>query len=160
MQYKYADYKTYYNVEDVNGYELFIGPNGEYYKVKTIYESDQDCTHYEWAIGYIEKNNLQPLREHKYIKDKCNTDIQILINYLGFIRFTHASVSATPIFTFPNKHYFGYRINNLQITAIYNLIKNHNKDFVDSIISKLNNEEIEYEQKIDKVFKKLLINGR
>ena len=34
-----ADLKKYYLPEEVKGYELFIGPDGEYYDEEEIYES-------------------------------------------------------------------------------------------------------------------------
>lgn len=46
MDSRFVDFNKYYDPKDVKNYELFIGPSGEYYKVKTTYESADNCTHY------------------------------------------------------------------------------------------------------------------
>lgn len=159
MNYKYIDYRPYYDPKDVKNYELFIGPGGEYYKVKTSYESDENCTHYEWAIGYFKKNKLEFLKEIEFVKNKTKTEIDILINYFGFIRYTHCGFRNKPIFVIPNKDYFGYILSYEQKESIYHLLEFNNEKIDEDLIKILEEETFEYEEKIQKAFQKILRNS-
>ncbi len=125
-----VDFNKYFKPEEVSGYELFIGPSGEYYKVKTRYESDEDCTHYYWAEEYFKKNNLNSLLENDAIKSKCNTCISVLINYLGFIRYSHMYNDSIPYISLPNPNYFGRELTPSQYSAL-NDIMEYNNDYID-----------------------------
>ena len=59
-----VDFNQYYKPEEVKEYELFIGPEGEYYKVKTKYESADNITHYKWAEAYIDNFKLNKIRQN------------------------------------------------------------------------------------------------
>lgn len=128
MNYDFIDFTKYKTPKEVAGYELFIGPKGEYYKVKTRYESDEDCTHYFWAEGYFSKFGLDFLMEQNFIKNKCNNKIDVLINLLGFVRYTHMYNDSIPFITKPNPSYFGVEISNNQKEALLNIIE-YNNDY-------------------------------
>lgn len=116
------DFKHYKNPEEVKNYELFIGPYGEYYKVKTRYESCDNCTHYKWAEAYIKKYNYESLLTKEEIALKCKTPLELIIHYFGFIRYTHAYNSKDVYLDIPNRLYFGFRVSKDQINALYKLM--------------------------------------
>lgn len=151
------DFKKYNTPEEIKKYEAFIGPDGEYYKVKTRYESCDNCTHYMWADGYLKVNNLDYLRSDEKIICKCKTPLDILINYLGFIRYTHAFSSSSKVFlTFPNKFYFNYRMSRDQINSIYRLME-YNNDRIDSeIIEMIEESSSDYGKMREKVYEKII----
>lgn len=158
MKNNLIDFNEYYAPEEVAKYEVFIGPKGEYYKVKTRYESEDNCTHYQWAEAYLENKNLISMLENKEINSKCKTPLQLLINYFGFIRYTHLYENVA-YFNIPNRLYFGYTMSKEQIDSIYRLMY-YNHDTVDEqIIKQLEMTEAEYELKIDRVFQKLKDRG-
>lgn len=130
MDYRFIDFNKYKSPSDVDGYELFIGPKGEYYKVKTRYESDRDCTHYLWAEGYFLKYGLDYLMEEDYIKEKCQSRIDVLINFLGFVRYTHMYNDSIPFITKPNPSYFGVSISDDQMKSLLNIIE-YNNDYIE-----------------------------
>lgn len=151
-EYKYIDYNKYFLPSEVENYELFIGPSGEYYKVKTTYESDQNCTHYKWAIGYFIINNLESLKQNIFIKNKCKSELDILVNYFGFIRYTHIGTKM-PLFDFPNRDYFGCSVTAEQKEAIYDLLTFNKENIDEDFILKLENSQ--YEKRIDNYFNKI-----
>ena len=155
MNYDFVDFKPYYKPEDVDNYELFIGPNGEYYKVKTTYESDENCTHYYWAIGYFQKKGIKDVLMHKNIEKKCKTELEVLINLYGFIRYTHAYGKRDVYINLPNPDYFGVVINSKQKTSLYKIME-FNHDNITSDIIEHNNESNCYEEKRDKIFQRII----
>ena len=56
--YSEVDLNKYYSLKEIEGYELFIGPEGEYYKVKKINENST-ISHSVWAAEYFKKNNFK-----------------------------------------------------------------------------------------------------
>lgn len=152
MKKELIDFNNYSKPEEVKDYELFIGPNGEYYKVKTKYESGDNCTHYEWAQKYLEDRVPSTLSD-PVIRKKCNTPLQILIHMYGYIRYTHSYGYSKPIFDLPNSNYFGYKLSKEQIDSIYKLL-DFNKETIDQeLIEKIHDsEEREFSEKVDIAF--------
>lgn len=139
MKSNLIDFNKYYSPEEVKDYELFIGRDGEYYKVKTRYESDNNCTHYKWAEAYLEKLGVSQLLENEDIKKKCKTPLEVLVHYFGFIRYTHAYNSREAYLNIPNRLYFGYTLSKKQINSLYDLM-NYNQDRIDdNIINQIEN---------------------
>ena len=153
------DFNAYDNPEDIKDYEAFIGPDGKYYKVKTRYESCDNCTHYTWAMGYFKKHNLDYLLADNAISLKCKTPLEVLINYLGFVRYTHAYSSSSKVYlTIPNRHYFNYIMSKEQIDSIYGLME-YNNDKIDSNIIDIIEESHNYEV-MDNLYEKLVHKSR
>lgn len=155
MDYRFVDFKPYLNPEDVSNYELFIGPDGEYYKVKTTYESNQNCTHYNWAIGYFITHGINNVLDNEYTSSKCKSELDVLINKYGFIRYTHAYGYSKPFINIPNENYFGYKISTKQIDSLYRIMQ-YNQDLIDEeIVDKIHHDH-GYEEKCDKVFRRII----
>lgn len=110
------DFNKYYSPEEVEGYELFIGRKGEYYKVKKI-NGEQVFSHYEWANEYVKVNNTE-----KNILPNTFDALNILIHKYGFIRYAHRGYSPNPILDIPNPSYHGMYITRAQINSIYKLL--------------------------------------
>ena len=153
MRMDLIDFNKYDNPIEVSKYELFIGPQGEYYKVKTRYESDENCTHYKWAEAYLEKHGLSGMLENENIHSKCKTPLELLVDYFGFIRYTHAYESSRQVYlTVPNRLKFGYEVTKDQIDSIYKLMY-YNHDTIDeNIMKKLEDIAEDYEIKREHVF--------
>lgn len=148
-----VDFNPYYKPEEVKGYELFIGPEGEYYKVKTKYESADNITHYKWAEAYIDNFKLNKIYESENQKHRCKTPLEFLINYCGFIRYTHAFSSSSKVFlSIPSGN---HTLPKKQIDSVYNIMY-YNKDTIDEdIIKMLEDIDYKYDMKRDKVFENL-----
>ena len=99
------DFNKYYLPEQVKGFELFIGPDGEYYKVKNI-KNNSNYTHYEWAEQYIKSFT------NDVTKTNCFDSLNLLIHKYGFVRYAHRFYSPTPILG----------ITKEQINSIYSLL--------------------------------------
>ncbi len=153
MEFKLIDFNKYSSPVEVKDYELFIGPEGEYYKVKTRYESDQNCTHYVWAEKYLEEFGLSSLLTKEKITKKCKTPLEVLVHYCGFIRYTHM-YGRNIYLNIPNKLYFGYILSKKQINSLYNLMDYNHDKVNDDIINQIERLDEEYDTKIDKVFEK------
>lgn len=109
-----VDLKKYYLPEEVEGYELFIGPEGEYYKVKKI-NGVNTISHYEWAEIYFESKN-------KKFTPNTFDALNALIHLYGFVRYAHRSISCNPILDIPNPAYHNVSITKEQVASIYNLV--------------------------------------
>ena len=144
-----VDLNKYYSLKEIEGYELFIGPEGEYYKVKKINENST-ISHSVWAAEYFKKNNFNEP------KDNSSFDsISTIINKHGFVRYAHA-FSSNPIIDVPNPAYYGVRITKSQIEAIYNLL-NHNLEYLTEEQERLLCEEMNIlDTMSDKVFRKII----
>lgn len=144
-----VDLNKYYSLKEIEGYELFIGPEGEYYKVKKINENST-ISHSVWATEYFKRNNFNEPKDNSSF-DSINT----IINKHGFVRYAHA-FSPNPIIDVPNPTYYGVRVTNLQIEAIYNLL-NHNLEYLTEEQERLLCEEINIlDTMSDKVFRKII----
>lgn len=108
------DLKKYYLPEKVEGYDLFIGRNGEYYKVKKI--NGDMISHYEWAEIYLSRKNIR-------FRSNTFDALNLLIHRYGFIRYSHDFYSPNPILDIPNPSYNNVIITKEQIEAIYRLIE-------------------------------------
>lgn len=135
----YPDLNAHYDAKEVLNYELFIGPKGEYYKVKTVYESDENMTHYEWAKRFLEKNNLM---EYGLIKTNYGNPNDILINLFGFIRYTHAGME--PIYDLPDKKY-GKNVTEAQLDSIFELsVLKKEVRFYEKLVDRVNESTYSY----------------
>ncbi len=144
MKFDLADLNKYYSPEDIKDYEAFIGPDGEYYKVKTRYESADNLTHYKWAEEYIRRKGMENFVEKEKIASKCKTPLEFLVNYLGFIRYTHAHASTRKVYlTVPNPMLFGKKINKEQIDSLYKLMEYNKDDITYEIMELLEQHENE-----------------
>ena len=154
MEIDLIDFNKYYDPKDVKDYELFIGPDGEYYKVKTRYESYDNVTHYQWAMAYLKKYNMESFSNNEKLKKHCKTPLEFLINYLGFVRYTHSS-NRQVYFTFPNPIYFNKYLSKEQVDAIYKILS-YNKDRVGSdVISAIDSHTEKKSTIADNYFEKL-----
>lgn len=136
MDSRFVDFNKYHDPKDVKNYELFIGPSGEYYKVKTTYESADNCTHYKWAEYYLDKYAPNIMHNEKVLSI-CKTPLEVLINLYGFIRYTHTGDNK-PYFTFPNVA-FGYQISKDQKEALYKLMDYNNEKITTEIVEMIEN---------------------
>lgn len=108
------NFNKYYLPEQVKGFELFIGPDGEYYKVKNI-KNNSNYTHYEWAEQYIKSFT------NDVAKTNCFDSLNLLIHKYGFVRYAHRFYSPNPILDIPNPSYYGVSITKEQ-NSIYSLL--------------------------------------
>ncbi len=155
MSHNLINFNKYYDPKDVEKYELFIGPDGEYYKVKTNYESDENCTHYKWAEEYLKTICRGDILEKPIIKNKCKTPLEVLINLYGFVRYTHSYGCPKVFMDIPNRDYFGYTMSKEQINSIYNLLDYNNEKLDEETIKKIHREDDGYEVKVDQVFRRI-----
>lgn len=161
MKFDLADINKYDNPEDIKGYEAFIGPEGEYYKVKMSNDRGGTITHYSWAEEYVNRNNLQNYKENETITSKCKTPLEFLINYLGFVRYTHSHASSRKIYlTLPNPIMFGKKISKEQIDSLYRLMNYNNDEITSEIMELLEQHESDNYYLTDEVFNKMKNSGR
>ena len=150
---RYPYYNPYYDLADLKDYELFIGPRGEYYKVKTTYESDHDYTHYKWALGYLTEKKLAHILEREDMKKF--TPLQVLIHYFGFVRYTHCGVKK-PLLNVPKPEFFGVKLKEVQVEAIRKLLKYNGEVITDEIAMQLCYDGTRYDDKREHVFNRMV----
>ena len=155
-----ADINKYYSPEDIAGYEAFVGPKGEYYKVKKSNERGGTVTHYSWAEEYVNRNGMQNYKENENITSKCKTPLEFLINYLGFVRYTHSHASSRKVYlTLPNPILFGKKISKEQIDSLYKLMNYNNDDITYDLMQLLERHESKDYFLTDKVFEQIKNSG-
>lgn len=95
----------------IKDYDGFIDRDGYFYKVKKTDSKEADG-HYNWAVAYINtfldnvSNNLLDIRE----LIKKSDPVEYLINYLGFIYYSHNPEYGTPLVQGPNPRYGGKKL--------------------------------------------------
>lgn len=110
--------------EELKGYDGFIDQEGKFYKVRSFFE-DKNKSHYEWADKYIKDYILNETNKNKLykLKDYLKKDpVEILINYFGFIYYSHDNEFNKPIVRGPNSRMGGFKPTNVQLNKLMNLM--------------------------------------
>lgn len=105
------DLKKYYDVTEVENYDVFIGPKGEYYRVRNITMRNDSRSHYIWAEYFLIKEKIY----EEIVKSKRDI-LSYLISEYGYIRYSFIRGSRNPIIDFPNN------ITKEQKDSLYNLL--------------------------------------
>ena len=120
------DFRKYYNVKEVENYDVFIGQNGEYYKVRNIMKRDAR-SHYIWAESFLKKEKTYK----EAIKNQRDI-LNYLIDEYGFIRYSSVRGSRNPVIDFPAPS------DTPRITGLFNSCAVKRTDFVHSKLLMLN----------------------
>lgn len=78
MEYDFTSYTDY---NDIGGHFGFIGPDGSFYKVRSLYDDASDRPHNTWAREYIKFYNLS-------YDSTIGTASTALVKKYGFILYT------------------------------------------------------------------------
>lgn len=160
----YPDFKPHYDINEIKNYELFIGPQGEYYKVKTIKESDENMTHYNWAHKYLQKHKLLELFKQEIKELNLDDYNSIIINLCGFIRYTHVDYYGTPVIDIPDYFKYGKTVTEKQIISLHHLMHSKNESrFYEPFLENVKKNSYDgsiYRKMVDNYIEKLIIEGR
>lgn len=124
------DFRKYYNVKEVENYDVFIGQNGEYYKVRNIMKRDAR-SHYIWAEAFLRKEKI-----YKEAIKKQRDILNYLIDEYGYIRYSSVRGSRNPVIDFP------INISKEQQYSLYNLLKAKEEYLTEEQKYKLENSDI------------------
>lgn len=117
--------------EDLKGYDGFIDQEGEFYKVKKSFINKNEG-HYEWADEYIKKYLYSEFSINKLYKLKKellkNDPVEVLINYFGFIYYSHDVECKKPIVIGPNSRFGGFKPSDKQLNMLMNIMILNNED--------------------------------
>lgn len=123
------DFNCYYELNEIKGYDGFIGTNGEFYKVKSFRSSDLNYTHLTWAEQYIRQDYkkistlLYPSNSILFALSKLKTKQDILIHFFGFVYYSHDYYTNMPLIITPNPIYNEKYITKEQLEILYDIMK-------------------------------------
>jgi len=116
--------------EELKGYDGFIDQEGKFYKVKKSFENKFEG-HYEWADKYMKDYIFKEFDINKLykLKDYLKKDpVEILINYFGFIYYSHDNEFNQPIVKGPNSRMGGFKPSNKQLNTLMNIMLLNGED--------------------------------
>ena len=157
------DYKLYDDYNDAKGYDLFIAPNGEFYRIKKRLDKS-NISHETWAEEYIKLNNIK-IDVSKFQTsiifrmNNLRTATSKAIHCLGFIYYSHDHIYYKPIIELPNPKVYGNCVTDAQLDTLYAvmLINNENTDIPifegDTLRYVGMNDEVDYEKDRNKRIK-------
>jgi len=123
--------------EELKGYDGFIDQDGKFYKVKKTCENRVEG-HFEWADKYIKDYIFREFDVNKLYKLKeCKTKdtVEILINYFGFVYYSHDSEYYKPIVKGPNPRLGGFKASKEQLdTLMHVMLLNGEDPFENSLL--------------------------
>lgn len=125
------DINSYTNISDMIGYDGFIGPNGEFYRVKKRHSSDINLTHITWSEYYINHDAtklnflLKPSYSIIYTLSKLKSKQDILIHLFGFVYYSHDYLTNEPIIIPPDPLYNDKIITKEQLDTLYQIMENN-----------------------------------
>ena len=100
----------------LKGFEGYIGPNGEFYKVSKIYVHHP--SHETWALDYIhdylEEYKID-FKKHMFELSKYADSAGLLVHRYGYVSFTHSQYGNRKpgfIFPFDNVNNLNYKQKN------------------------------------------------
>lgn len=119
------DFNKYDDMTKMRGYDGYIDPNGNFYRVKQRLKST--CNHEIWAEEYLKKNptKYNDIKvEESLILNLVNlrTCTEKLIHLYGFVYYGHDDLLYKPIIILPNPKMFGKRATEEQMDALYSLL--------------------------------------
>lgn len=107
------DTKKYDDINLVKKYDLYIDPNGYFYKVKSI-KGIGILNHNTWAKMYLDKL--------KYNFDKKFSPAEIMVHLFGFIYYSHDQLQYKPIIKVANPRYFNVTASPEQLNSLFNIM--------------------------------------
>lgn len=125
------DFTKYDDVTKMRGYDGYIDPNGNFYRVKQRLRPI--CNHELWAEGYLKNNALDC---HDIVVSESlllnlitlKTCTEKLIHLHGFIYYSHDELLYKPIIKMPNPKIFGKRSTEEQMDALYSIMLINNEN--------------------------------
>ena len=123
------DFNVYYELNEIKGYDGYIGTNGEFYKVKSFRNSDLNCTHLTWAEQYIKQDYkklstlLYPSNSILFALANLKTKQDILIHFFGYVYYSHDYYTNTPLIITPNPIYNEKTITKEQLEKLYDIME-------------------------------------
>lgn len=157
------DYKLYDDIKDSIGYDLFIDKNGKFYRIKKRLDKNS-TSHEKWADEYLRMNNInidtskfQSSIIFKLSNLKTSTDK--LINYCGFVYYSHDHCYYKPIIELPNPAIYGNRVTENQLDTLFGvmMVNNENTNIPifegETLKYVCMNDEVDYEENRIKKFK-------
>lgn len=127
------DFKPYSKIEDMVGYDGFIGPNGEFYRVKKRNQTSLETTHITWSDAYIKfnKNMFNTIMSPSYsmllMISKLKTKQNILIHAFGYLYYSHEHLLRTPIIISPNPIYNAKSVTKEQLDTLFQIMEKNNE---------------------------------
>lgn len=145
------DFKKYNNIKQIKGYDGFIDPEGDFYRVKKLGSNDGD--HNLWAQNYFEKtlgtkvpfvgSNVSLMLSIA----KLNGPSDFLIHMYGFIYYSHDGLLYKPIVKLPNTKLFGKNASSKSLDTLFNIaLVNDELEIVQSIFE---DGEVSYNGLVD-----------
>ena len=123
------DFNDYMDIKEINGYDGFIDPSGDFYRVKKRNSSDINYTHMTWSEAYIKYDKkklntiLIPSYSMLYILSQLETKQDILIHVFGFVYYSHDHLTHKPIIIPPDPMYNEKIITSEQLDKLYEIME-------------------------------------
>jgi len=157
------DYKLYDDFNDAKGYDLFITPTGEFYRIKKRLDKS-NISHETWSEEYLKMNNFN-IDMSKFQSSiifrmaNLKTATAKVIHCLGFVYYSHDHVYYKPIIELPNPNVYDNRVTDAQLDTLYAIMMMNNENTDIPIFDGTTlryvgmNDEVDYEEDRNKRIK-------
>lgn len=128
------DFKEYDDLNEMRGFDGFITPNGNFYKVKRK-RGSLNASHEMWSEEYFKRNEID-LDKFKINNNfifnliNLNSYTDKAIHLFGFVYYSHDPLKYKPIIKLPDYRISGKSVTPEQYDTLYGLllINNENPD--------------------------------
>jgi len=103
----------------VRNYNLFIDPDGLFYRINRINKSGID--HNVWALEYFKKINS--IYESKHL-----SPAEVLIHKYGFLYYSHDMLVGKPIVKIANPIYYKKHVSDEELDSLFQVMLINNED--------------------------------
>lgn len=157
------DYKLYDDFNDARGYDLFITPDGKFFRIKKRLDKSK-ITHEDWAEEYLKMNDFN-INMSKFQTSiifrmaNLKTATAKAIHCLGFVYYSHDHQYYKPIIELPNPKVYGNSATDDQLDALYEIMMMNNENtnipiFEGKTLCYVGmNDEVDYEEDRNKRIK-------
>lgn len=114
------DLEAYDDSVIVKNYNLFIDPDGMFYRINRI-KNDYSIDHNLWALEYFKK--LCDIYDSKKL-----SPAEVLIHKYGFLYYSHDMLVRKPIVKVPNPKYYRQRVSEEELDSLFQIMLLNNED--------------------------------
>lgn len=138
------DFHAYDDIVQILAYDGFIRPDGLFYKVRKS-RSNSPIDHYLWAEAYLEKYvGLSKISSNisgslLLRLTQMNSYVYYLVDFLGFVYYSHDQFTRGPIILAPNEKVNNKRFTKEQEDTLFNIMYIKGEDVNNPVLNREQN---------------------